>query len=266
MSSLFRIVAAPAAICAGLLTLAGPTPVRAVPGEGAPRTADLPFFAGEQLTFLVRVGGMGTVGRGSMSVEAPVLVRNRSTLPVRFDFSTRVGPVRAEDRTQSWIDTERMSSLRFYKKERHPMSSHDELVELFPLERRWNSANGESGVIPTDAPLDELSFLYFVRTLDLVPGRSFEFNRHFEPGRNPVGVRVLRRETITVPAGEFRTLVVEMRVRDPRRYRGEGTLRLFVTDDECRIPVRMESSLPVLGSMVLTLESHTHPADHPQGH
>jgi hypothetical protein len=54
---------------------------------------------------------------------------------------------------------------------------------------------------------------------------------------------------------------VEMRVKDPRRYKGEGVLRIHLTDDACRIPVRIESTMPVLGTTVLTLESHTHASD-----
>jgi hypothetical protein len=242
-----RTAAATAGVCLAALGLTGAAPpVHPVP---------LPFAAGEELNFRVSVGGMGTVGRGSMVVEAPVMVRNRRTLPLRFDFSTRVGPLRAEDHTRSWMDVERMTSMRFSKHERHPLSTHQEQVELFPSERRWSTAAGGRGTSLTDAPLDELSFLYFVRTLPLEPGREFEFNRHFEPARNPIGVRVLRRERVRVPAGEFETLVVQMTVRDPRRYRGTGTLRLFLSDDARRLPVRMESSLPVLGSMTLVLES-----------
>jgi len=53
-----------------------------------------------------------------------------------------------------------------------------------------------------------------------------------------------------------------MRVRDPRRYRGEGVIRIHITDDRCRLPVRIQSTMPVVGTTVLTLESHTHPQDH----
>ena len=87
---------------------------------------------------------------------------------------------------------------------------------------------------------------------------TYELARHFDAARNPVVIHVVGRDTITTPAGRFPTLVVEMRVKDPRRYRGEGMLRFHLTDDEHRVPVRMESSMPVVGAVALELESRTH--------
>lgn len=254
----YRFLCHPRVIAAAtFLTFVGLLAARPAPTAAEPAGGPLPFAAGEQLTFRVSVAGMGTIGRGSMSVDDAIMLRSRRVLPLRFEFRTRIGPARAEDRTQSWLDSERMSALRFWKFEQHPLSSRREQVELFPGQRSWVSADGVRGVSPTDAPLDELSFLYFVRTLPLEPGASYQFDRHFDPARNPVGVQVLRRETVKVPAGEFETLLVQMTVKDPRRYEGVATLRLFITDDARRMPVRMESSIPVFGRMVLVLESST---------
>ncbi len=235
-------------------------------GHPAPAAAqladDLPFFVGESITFQIRSSRAGSVGEARMYVEGPEVVNGTSTIRLSFDVDTRVGPVRAVNSTRSWFDPQRMTSLRFQKHERHPLSQHDEDVEMFPRERRWMNAAGERGTSPTDAPLDELSFIYFIRTLPLDRQTRFEFNRHFEAGRNPVRIRVVGRETVTTEAGTFETLIVEMRVRDSRRYRGEGVIRLNISDDDCRLPVRIQSAMPVLGTAVLTLASHTHAASH----
>jgi hypothetical protein len=55
--------------------------------------------------------------------------------------------------------------------------------------------------------------------------------------------------------GELRTFLIEMRVRDPRHYKGEGVIRIHLTDDACRIPARIQSQMPIVGTAVLTLES-----------
>ena len=107
----------------------------------------------------------------------------------------------------------------------------------------------------TDAPLDELSFIYFVRTLRLADGDSYSLARHYDAARNPVRVRVVGRGVTQVPAGRFQTVRVEMRVRDPVRYQGEGVIHIHLTDDARRLLVRMESSIPRAGRMVLSLES-----------
>jgi hypothetical protein len=218
-------------------------------------TDQLPFAVGERLTFRARVAKLGVTGRGAMWIDGPVTVRGRSVYLLRFDFHAGLGPIRAVDRTESWLDPAAMATLRFHKHERHPLSRHNERVELFPDERRWEAEDGRRGVSSTDAPLDELSFMYFIRTLPLTSGATYRFDRHFEAERNPASVRVAGRETVTTPAGEFRTILVELRVKDPRRYRGEGVIRINLSDDERRLPVRMESTMPIIGNAVLTMES-----------
>ena len=66
-------------------------------------------------------------------------------------------------------------------------------------------------------------------------------------------MRVLQREQVSTPAGTFNTVVVEMRVRDPQHYKGEGTIRFSISEDGCRLPVRIESNIPDAGNVVLTL-------------
>ena len=218
--------------------------------------AALPFAVGESLTYTVRMSKVGDVGRGTMWVEGPVDIRGSDTYLLRFEFAARVGPVKAEDRTASWLDPHRMAALRFSKRERHPLSRHDERIELFPDERRWEGADGEHGASSTDAPLDELSFMYYLRTLPLEVNTTYRVERHFDAARNPTVLRVVGREPVHTAEGTWRTLLVEMRVRDPRRYRGDGVIWLNVSDDACRLPVRIQSAMPVVGRAVLTLESY----------
>jgi hypothetical protein len=236
---------------AGLLATIAPSAAAAQAPDG------LGDFAGERLTYKVSVSRFGTIGRGSMTVGGPVDVRGTDAYVLRFEFDTRVGPVKVVNRSESWVDAERGLSLRFHKHEAHPLSKHDETVELFPEERRWEAADGTRGESPTDEPLDELSFIYHLRTMDLEPDSTYRLTRHFDAARNPTLFRVLRRDTVETAAGRFPVVVVEMTVRDPRRYRGQGVLRFFLSDDAERLPVRMESSMPVVGSAVLTLESRT---------
>ena len=220
-------------------------------------TATLPFAPGERLTYQVKVSRFGGVGSSTMWIEGPTEVRGSDAWVLRFDFNARVGPVKAEDRTTSWLDARRVTSLRYLKHERHPLSKHDEDVELFPEARRWEAADGTSGESPTDSPLDELSFMYFLRTLPIdTPNGAWQFTRHYAADRNPTAVRVARREDIDAPAGRFHTVLLEMRVKDPRRYKGDGLIRINITDDACRIPVRIESQMPVIGSAVMLLSGH----------
>lgn len=214
-----------------------------------------PFHVGERLEYAVRLSAVNLRGRGAMWIDGPELVRGIETYVLHFGFKAHLGPVKVSDMTESWLDPRRMASLRFVKRERHPFSSNDEDVALFPEEKRWSAADGKTGDAITAAPLDELSFIYFLRTVPLATDSVYRFDRHFDAARNPTTVRVLRRESLTVGAGTFPAVLVEMRVRDPARYRGEGIIRIHFSDDDRRLPLRIESTLPVAGTALLTLET-----------
>jgi hypothetical protein len=224
---------------------------------GAQSPAALPFESGEHFTYQVKVGRLPGTGRGSLRVEGPVEVRGRSVLRLYFDFQARVGPIKAMDHTESWLDIERMAALRFRKREHHPLSRNDRLVELFSDERRWQTVGGTGGNTPSDAPLDELSFVYFMRQLPLHDDSVYSFDRHFEIERNPVTLRVVGRETVKTKAGEFRTIIVEMHVRDQARYRksGGGRAPFFSLRRRAPYPGANRECRTGLGTAVFTLVS-----------
>ena len=221
----------------------------------APPAAARPFYVGERLEYRVRLSAVGMTGKGAMWIDGPETVRGVETYVLHFGFKARVGPVRVADATESWLDPRRMASLRFVKRERHPFSSSDQDVTMYPSERRWASADGEAGESLTDAPLDELSFIYFLRTVPLDADSVYRFDRHFDAARNPTTVRVVGRDSLTVDAGTFAVVLVEMRVKDPERYSGEGVIRIHFTDDARRLPVRIESTIPRAGTAIMTLQS-----------
>ena len=240
-------------VAAGLVLLGASTAA----AQGDP--SRLPFAVGEELNYTVKVSGVKGSGRATMRVDGPTDVRGTATWRLSFAVKTRVGFLKAENRSESWLDPVRMASLRFQKRERQPLSRHDENVMVYPERREFAVEGGVTGETPTASPLDELSFIYFLRTLPLETDSIYRFDRHFDPARNPVEVRVLKRETITVPAGTFPAVVVEMRVKDPRYGGKPGVLKLHLSDDHCRLPLRIESDVPVAGRAVMLLESRGTP-------
>jgi hypothetical protein len=227
---------------------------------------ELPFGAGERLRYRVSAGKLGSIGEGIMSVTGPIDVRGTSTLALRSDVHARVGLVKTSERAESWIDPTRMTALRYAKRTRGPFSRSDHRVELFPESQRWEDQRGRTGESPTTQPLDELSFIYYLRTLPLDSDTADNLVRHYDRERNPIVVRVLGRDTVRTNAGTFATITVEMRVKDPQRYGGEGIIRIDLSADEHRYPVRIRSSVPVLGTTVLTLEAILTPARRVAGH
>lgn len=227
------------------------TAVSAQPGESA-----VPFEAGELLAYRVRVPIFGTVGRATFTVDGPVRYRGDDVLLLRSEITTRWGPVRGTSASSSWFDPERLVSLRFEKDERQPGHRDSEDVTLFPSTGEFVTEAGVRGDMPTNTPLDELSFIYFLRTLDLHADSTLRFTRHYDPARNPVTVRLVRRERVETGIGVEDAWLIEMRVRHPTHYRGEGVIRIHLSADARRIPLRIESSAPATGKVTLVLESY----------
>lgn len=235
--------------------------VSAVPETAIRTLPDTPFFPGEELLYRVRSSRFGGIGEAIMRVAGPDSLRGREAFVLSFDFSARILLFKVSDRTRSWFDPRAASSLRYTKRERSPLSDRDEEVEIYPDEGRWVE-NGAGGELATAAPLDELSFLYYLRMLPLEDGDVYRIARHFDSDRNPVVVSVVGRESRRQAAGSpldgtYDVVVVDMEVPDSRQEGGTSRIRLFLTDDEARVPVRLETSMPVGGTMVLELKART---------
>lgn len=221
-----------------------------------------PFAVGERLEYRVVLSVLGDVGGGVMRIESDSASAGRLWV-MRFEMEAGKGPIRAHDRTASWFDPARFAIERFEKRERHPLSRSVEVVTIDRAARTFTDSGSAALALGAELPLDELSFLYLLRTLPLDRDTTLRVDRHFDPARNPTILRVGAGEVIETPVGLFRTRLVEMEVRDPKRYRGTGVIRLHLSDDACRIPVRIESRMPVLGVTTLTLSGWSHPPRYP---
>lgn len=242
-------------LCAGATVSAqAQAAFRTPQAVSADARAPLPFAVGERLVYEAHAGP-GLNGEAEMWIEGPQMVRGTSTMVLRFKFAARVGFLRVADNTTSWLDPVRMASLRFVKEERRLLARRSEDVTMDPSTRQWTAADGRTGTSPTDLPLDELSFIYAVRTFSITGDSALVLDRHFDADRSPTTLRSRGGATITTPAGVFATHEVEMRVRDARNYRGEGVIRFSLSDDPCRRPVRIESRIPGAGTVVLSLAS-----------
>jgi hypothetical protein len=217
---------------------------------------ELPFAPGETCTYRGS-SRLGRIGTGTMAVERGTVVEGRATYLLRFDFDGRIGMLTVRDHSRSWFDPTALAAYRYTRSERTPLGSGEQDVTMSIGAGRWYGRGGGGGTLGSTRPLDELSFLYFIRTLPLRDGETHTLTRHFDPARNPVRIRVVRRGATTVPAGSFRTVRVEMRVIDPERYGREGVILLDFSDDTQRLLVRMESSIPNAGRLVLSLERGT---------
>lgn len=99
---------------------------------------------------------------------------------------------------------------------------------------------------------DSLSSFYFLRTIDLEVGRPVYVTVFDNKKIWNVEVRVLRRERIKVPAGEFETIVINPLMKSEGIFFRKGYIYIWLTDDGKRIPVRMKTKIKI-GSITANL-------------
>jgi hypothetical protein len=101
-------------------------------------------------------------------------------------------------------------------------------------------------------PLDEASFFYFARTIPLENERSYDFPRYFVLDRNPVTIRVLGRQNVTVNGQRYATVVVRPIFKSRGIFAEGGEATVWFSDDSLRVPVRIRTRMSI-GTLDLSL-------------
>ena len=207
---------------------------------------------GERLEYEVKFGPV-KVGRASMEVMGLEEVRGRQTWHTRFQVTGGTLFFRVNDVLESWIDVETFSSLRF--RQQLSEGSRDRLYEyeIFP-ERSTYIEKGKEEKPSVARPLDDGSFLYFLRTVPLELEATYEFPRYFMPDRNPVRLDVLGRDTVDVPAGRFDALVIRPVIKAKGVFSKDGRAQVWLSNDPDHLVLQMTSHLK-FGSISLHLKS-----------
>lgn len=182
-------------------------------------------------------------------------VRGHTAWRAVFTISGGTFFFRVNDSTVSWFDTSTLSSLRFVQHIREGRYKADRDYRIYP--ERATYARFDNPEVPSvRAPLDDASFLYFLRSFPLEVGRTYRFDRYFQPEGNPIIVRVLRRERVTVPAGTFNAIVLQPQFKTQGIFSEKGHAEVWLADDSTHMMVMLKSGLS-FGSLNLYLTKHT---------
>ncbi|MBA2686877.1 MAG: DUF3108 domain-containing protein [Gemmatimonadaceae bacterium] len=250
----------------GLITLAASlqgaehTPVPVKPVAAASAALPVPFNVGERFDYEVRFGPL-KVGNGHMEVTSREIVRGRDAWHTAFWVNGGTFFYKVNDVLESWIDVQTFSSLRFVQQLEEGSQDRERHFEIYPERGYFIESKMVNGKLKTgnpektvEQPLDDGSFLFFIRTIPLKVGETYSFNRYFRPDRNPVRVRVLRKERVTVPAGTFDAIVLQPVIKTKGIFSEDGHAEIWLSDDERRIMVQLKSQLS-FGSLNLYLRS-----------
>lgn len=217
----------------------------------------------ESFGFEVYWGGM-VVGRARIEV-LPTTDSNQFVLRTTAKANKAIQsiyPVR--DTVESWVSSASGLPLRFHKRLNEGSYSASVQLDFDHTAGKASVRGGQKkgGARDTvvdipDGTFDILSAFQSVRHGKLVPGTSLTIpildNRKVF---RSVEVACLRRETIEQNGRTYKTLVIEPRLHGEALFKSKGKLYVWVTDDERRMPVQMESEIK-LGTIRAELVSHT---------
>jgi hypothetical protein len=215
------------------------------------------FGVGERLVFSV---GWEFINAGKAVMEIPDIVRLDGRKCYHLVSTAKSNSVfsvffKVDDKVESFMDVHGLYSLRYDKHLREGKFRSD-VSMVFDQEKHLAIYDaGKDTFQVADYVQDVLSAFYFVRTQELAVGQSLFVENHTDKKNYPLEVKVLRREKVKVQAGEFQCLVVEPILQTAGIFEQKGTLTVWLTDDEVKMPVLMKSKV-VIGSIVTELTSY----------
>jgi hypothetical protein len=215
-------------------------------------TTRVPFAVGEELVYKAKFGGL-SVGTARMRVVGVESVRGRPAYHVVFTIDGGIPGFRVHDRYESWVDTATHASLRYSQQISEGRYKKTRVYEIYP-DRAVYQQDGDSAEASVRQPLDDGSFIYAVRHAGVRVGETQRFDRYFKPDRNPVVLTGVARDTISVGAGTFATVIVRPSIRAKGLFAEDGDARIWFTDDEARYPVKIATKFSKF-SLTLTLAS-----------
>lgn len=96
---------------------------------------------------------------------------------------------------------------------------------------------------------DAISLIYNIRNIDfnkLSPGQSIPVQIVFDSKAHDISIRYDKKETIKVKGmGEFRCIKLSAKMVKSRAFTGKENMFIWLTDDQNRLPIYMESPIKV---------------------
>ncbi len=209
------------------------------------------FSVGEKLTFDVNYGFI-TAGVAVMEIPKIRKIAKRETYHITFNVNSVASfdPFfKVRDRYETFMDVEALFPWRFEQHVREGSYSRD--FSAF-FDHRRNLAKTKKGTyeIP-DNVNDIVSAFYLARTFNydtLDIGEGFYLENFYKDKVYPLEVVYRGKETVTVEAGTFDCIMVEPLVVEGGLFKSEGSIIVWLTDDEVKMPVKVKTKV-MIGSI-----------------
>jgi hypothetical protein len=217
------------------------------------------FTVGEKLTFDVKYGFV-TAGVAEFSIPKISRLAGRETYNVIFKVNSVPAFdafYKVRDRYETFIDVEGIFPWRFEQHIREGSYSRD--FSAF-FDQRKNKAKTSEGTynIPPNVN-DIVSAFYLARTFDyskMKAGDKIQLQNFYKDKVYPLDIIFHGREKVSVAAGTFDCIILEPIAKEGGLFKSEGTLVLWLTDDEIKMPVKVKTKV-IIGSIDAELTAYS---------
>jgi hypothetical protein len=217
------------------------------------------FGVGERLVFDVNYLNI-TAGEAVMTVPRIDSVAGRRCYRVEFTVNSTPffsGIYKVEDRYLTFIDVEAIVPWKFEQHIREGSYRRDFIAEFDQIHHIARTTEGQYDV--PEYVHDIMSAFYYARMLDysqMKVGEGPTLFNFYKDKSHELKVRFLGRQELEVEAGTFNTVVVEPLVREGGLFKSEGRIVIWLTDDERKIPIRVNTKV-IIGSIDTELREYS---------
>src|SRR2546427_11389305 len=135
-------------------------------------------------------------------------VHNTEAVHIRFRISGGALWYHLDQTIESWVGRYDCRSRRFSSIQDERGKHRESRYEIFPDSGFYREEGRDTTFATVLEPLDDASFLYWIRTVPLEVGKRYEYARYFRPDRNPVIIEVAKRERVSVAGKKWRGVLV----------------------------------------------------------
>jgi hypothetical protein len=258
-------LAAQDTVCAGVIVnppTTGASTAPMVAPVRPPRVPVVGFPTGERLTFTAKYG-LFTVGTAVMEVVGIDTVQRTEAVHFRFRISGGALWYHLDQTIESWVGLYDFRSRRFASIQDERGRHRERRYEILPDSGYYREEGRDTTFATVLDPLDDASFLYWIRSVPLEVGKRYEYARYFRPDRNPVILEVLGREKVSVAGKKWNALVVRPRIPQGRGIFAEKSeTRIWLSDDARRLVLAIQSNFS-FGQVTLKLKDFVVPGGEP---
>jgi hypothetical protein len=218
------------------------------------------FGIGEKLVFDVSYG-MITAGEAILEIPQRATVDGRETYAVEVRVNSLPSfswIYKVEDTYRTFIDMQSIAPLRFEQHIREGGYTRDFVATFDQALHVASTTDGKEFPIPPYVH-DIMSAFYYVRTIDFggrPTGDVIMLQNFYKDKTHDLAVKILGRQELEVAAGTFNAIVLEPMVREGGLFKSEGRIVVWLSDDELKIPLRINSKV-VIGSIDTELREYS---------